>query len=66
MPIFEYRCNACNEVSEFLVLGKDEVLSCAECGSPWSCGTSLRRVLRFTRFLRKPGQLLFRVAAHTE
>jgi putative FmdB family regulatory protein len=33
MPIFEYRCNACNEVSEFLVLGKEEVLSCAKCGS---------------------------------
>ena len=33
MPIFEYRCNACNEVSEFLVLGKEEVLSCRKCGS---------------------------------
>ena len=33
MPIFEYHCNACNEVSEFLVLGKEEVLSCAKCGS---------------------------------
>lgn len=33
MPIFEYRCNACNEVSEFLVLGKDEVISCSKCGS---------------------------------
>jgi putative FmdB family regulatory protein len=33
VPIFEYRCNACNEVSEFLVLGKKEGLSCTKCGS---------------------------------
>jgi putative FmdB family regulatory protein len=33
MPIFEYRCNACNEVSEFLVLGKEELPSCGKCGS---------------------------------
>jgi putative FmdB family regulatory protein len=33
MPIFEYRCNACLEVSEFLVLGKEEKLTCKRCGS---------------------------------
>ncbi len=33
MPIFEYQCNACNVVNEFLVLGKDEKLSCKGCGS---------------------------------
>jgi putative FmdB family regulatory protein len=33
VPIFEYRCNACHEVNEFLVLGKEEVLSCSKCGS---------------------------------
>ena len=33
MPIFEYRCNACHEVSEFLVLGKEEKLTCKGCGS---------------------------------
>ena len=33
MPIFEYRCNACSEVSEFLVLGKEEALNCTKCGS---------------------------------
>ena len=33
MPIFEYRCNACNEVSEFIILGKELKLSCSKCGS---------------------------------
>ena len=32
MPIFEYRCNACNEISEFIVFRKDERLSCSKCG----------------------------------
>jgi putative FmdB family regulatory protein len=33
MPIFEYHCKKCNEVSELLVLGKEEILSCSKCGS---------------------------------
>jgi putative FmdB family regulatory protein len=33
MPIFEYQCNACNAVGEFLVLGKEEKLTCKGCGS---------------------------------
>ena len=33
MPIFEYRCSECSEVSEFIVLGKEETLSCRKCGS---------------------------------
>ena len=33
MPIFEYRCNVCNEVSEILMLGKEEKLMCKGCGS---------------------------------
>ena len=33
MPIFEYRCNACNEVSEFLALGKEDLPRCGKCGS---------------------------------
>ncbi len=32
MPIFEYRCNACGEDFEVLVLGKREVC-CPKCGS---------------------------------
>ena len=33
MPIFEYRCDNCGEISEVLVLGKEEMSSCRECGS---------------------------------
>ena len=35
MPIYEYRCNNCGAVSEFLVgVGStDETLSCKQCGS---------------------------------
>jgi putative FmdB family regulatory protein len=33
MPIFEYQCNTCNEVTEVLVLGKEENLACKGCGS---------------------------------
>lgn len=35
MPIYEYRCNQCGTVSEFLVgIGsKSEALTCKQCGS---------------------------------
>ncbi|ROQ90689.1 FmdB family zinc ribbon protein [Desulfosoma caldarium] len=33
MPIYEYVCTHCGEVSEHLVLGKDEAVSCPACGS---------------------------------
>jgi len=33
MPIYEYRCEKCGEVSEILVLGKQEVITCQQCGS---------------------------------
>ena len=32
MPIYEYRCEKCGEVNEFLILGKQEKLSCKQCG----------------------------------
>jgi putative FmdB family regulatory protein len=31
MPIYEYQCKTCNEVSEFLVLGEDDQLMCKRC-----------------------------------
>jgi len=36
MPIYEYRCNQCGTISEFLVSmgSKPETLSCKQCGSP--------------------------------
>ena len=33
MPIYEYRCETCGQVNEFLILGKLEQLLCKECGS---------------------------------
>lgn len=33
MPIYEYRCGKCGEMSEILVLGKEEVVACRQCGS---------------------------------
>ncbi len=33
MPIYEYRCAKCAEVSEFLILGKQKQLNCKQCGS---------------------------------
>jgi putative FmdB family regulatory protein len=33
MPIYEYRCAKCGEVSEFLILGKQKQLNCKQCGS---------------------------------
>jgi putative FmdB family regulatory protein len=33
MPIYEYRCEKCGEVTEQLVLGTDETRACTRCGS---------------------------------
>jgi putative FmdB family regulatory protein len=33
MPIYEYRCEKCGQVNEFLILGKLEQLLCKQCGS---------------------------------
>jgi len=32
MPIYEYRCETCGQVNEFLVLRKDEQHRCKQCG----------------------------------
>lgn len=35
MPIYEYLCEECGAISEFLTgVGKDERISCRQCGSP--------------------------------
>lgn len=36
MPIYEYRCNACNRQFEYLVLGKADPL-CPDCNTPDVC-----------------------------
>jgi putative FmdB family regulatory protein len=33
MPIYEYRCDKCGEVSELLILGSNETPACTHCGS---------------------------------
>ncbi len=33
MPIYEYRCENCGQISEFLILGRQDPLLCKQCGS---------------------------------
>jgi putative FmdB family regulatory protein len=33
MPIYEFKCKDCGQVSELLVLTKDETANCASCNS---------------------------------
>ena len=33
MPIYEYRCGKCGTINEFIVISKDEKLSCKTCNS---------------------------------
>jgi putative FmdB family regulatory protein len=33
MPIYEYKCKDCGQISELLVMNKDEVISCGSCNS---------------------------------
>ncbi|MBW1666912.1 MAG: zinc ribbon domain-containing protein [Deltaproteobacteria bacterium] len=46
MPIYEYRCKSCGAISEFLTgVGKDEPISCKQCGS-----FEMERVLSVSSF----------------
>ena len=33
MPIYEYKCHDCGQISELLVLKKEEVVRCLSCNS---------------------------------
>jgi putative FmdB family regulatory protein len=33
MPIYEYRCEKCGQMNEFLILKREEKLRCKQCGS---------------------------------
>jgi putative FmdB family regulatory protein len=33
MPIYEYQCNKCSQVSEILTIGKENSPACSACGS---------------------------------
>ncbi len=58
MPIYEYRCNNCGSVSEFLVgVGsRDQTLSCKQCGS-----SHLEKILSISHSLKSDK----RVPGHT-
>ena len=47
MPIYEYRCSHCGEISEILVTGHsdDDILACKQCGS-----TELEKILSVSAF----------------
>ena len=46
MPIYEYRCEACGAVSEYLVgLGDDEGIRCKVCGA-----SGMNRILSASSF----------------
>ncbi len=34
MPIYEYRCADCGQISEFIVIGNEDGLACKACSSP--------------------------------
>ena len=33
MPIYEYRCDKCGLMNEFLIMKREEALRCKQCGS---------------------------------
>ena len=33
MPIYEYKCDKCGAVNEFIVFGDDDTLHCKDCAS---------------------------------
>ncbi len=33
MPIYEYRCERCGQVSEYLIMNRQEQMACKQCGS---------------------------------
>jgi putative FmdB family regulatory protein len=51
MPIYEYRCNDCSAISEFLVgiNPQTESLTCNQCG-----GSHLEKVISVANSLRSP------------
>ena len=48
MPIYDYECNDCGEISELLLLNSEEgTLKCTQCG-----GTDMRRVFSSSYSIR--------------
>ena len=63
MPIYEYRCETCGDVSEYLVgLGDDERIQCKVCGA-----SGMARILSASSFtLQSPGRMLGRTCCGRE
>lgn len=52
MPIYEYICETCGNVSEYLELsGNDEPVKCRKCGS-----TRMNRILSASSFTMQPSR----------
>jgi putative FmdB family regulatory protein len=53
MPIYEYHCNNCGTISEFLVgvSPKDESITCKQCG-----GSRLEKVISISHTLKSGGR----------
>ncbi len=51
MPIYEYRCEKCGQVNEFLILGKQDQLRCMQCG-----GENLTKLLSAHNTSSSPSQ----------
>jgi putative FmdB family regulatory protein len=50
MPIYEYRCETCGTLSEYLVgMGKDDPVICRQCGSH-----EMNRILSVSSFSLQP------------
>ncbi len=54
MPIYEYRCESCGNVSEYLLgFGDDEQVTCRQCGS-----RDMSRILSASSFsFQSPGRM---------
>ncbi|MBN2123068.1 MAG: zinc ribbon domain-containing protein [Deltaproteobacteria bacterium] len=54
MPIYEYRCESCGSVSEYLVgMGNDEPIACRQCGS-----RDMNRILSASSFALQSSERL--------
>ncbi len=51
MPIYEYQCNKCKAISDYVLLKHDEQITpqCKKCGS-----TNVRKIISRTRYVAGP------------
>jgi putative FmdB family regulatory protein len=51
MPIYEFKCDECGAISEFLIDGRSDSVSCRSCGSE-----ALEKIMSAASFLAKTAQ----------